>query len=317
MYINATGYYIPEERIDNAHFLDLNGLSSEWIEKRTGIKTRSRARAEENVNTMSLEAVKSAAPKLNYDISEVDLIVSASYSPYDTVVTAAHYIQHHYSIENAKALYVSSACSSFLNAIEIVEGYFAMGKASKALILGADKNSAYYNECDPQSGHLWGDAAAAFFISKNKTKPVEGRIIDVYTCGLGNISKSTEAVHLRPGHDGISMPEGRDVFIHACQYMPENVLKLLERNGKTLDDLNYFIGHQANIRIMQNIAKQLALPDEKILHNIEELGNTGSVSAALVYAQNEEKFKDGDTVALSVFGGGYSTGACLIKFDNN
>lgn len=117
---------------------------------------------------MSMEAVRNALPKLPYDITDVDLIVSASYSPYDTVATAAHLAQHEFHIENAKALYLSSACSSFLNALEVVEGYFAMGKATKALILSADKNSAYYNETDPKAGHLWGDAAAAFFISKER-----------------------------------------------------------------------------------------------------------------------------------------------------
>ena len=100
------------------------------------------------------------------------------------------------------------------------------------------------------------------------------------------------------------MPEGRDVFIQACTYMPKNVLYLLEKNGYTLDN---------NMRIMSNIAKQLNLPEEKFLHNIEELGNTGSVSSALVYAQNDHSFKKGDLVAITVFGGGYSTGACLIK----
>ena len=109
------------------------------------------------------------------------------------------------------------------------------------------------------------------------------------------------------------MPEGRDVFIQACTYMPKNVLYLLEKNGYTLDNLTYFIGHQANMRIMSNIAKQLNLPEEKFLHNIEELGNTGSVSSALVYAQNDHSFKKGDLVAITVFGGGYSTGARLIK----
>lgn len=159
MFINATGFYVPEERVDNQHFLELNGLTSEWIEQRTGIRSRSKAKAEENINTMSMEAVRNALPKLPYDITDVDLIVSASYSPYDTVATAAHLAQHEFHIENAKALYLSSACSSFLNALEVVEGYFAMGKATKALILSADKNSAYYNETDPKAGHLWGDAA--------------------------------------------------------------------------------------------------------------------------------------------------------------
>jgi len=107
MFINATGFYVPEERVDNQHFLELNGLTSEWIEQRTGIRSRSKAKAEENINTMSMEAVRNALPKLPYDITDVDLIVSASYSPYDTVATAAHLAQHEFHIENAKALYLS------------------------------------------------------------------------------------------------------------------------------------------------------------------------------------------------------------------
>ncbi len=313
MYINATGYYVPEERVDNQHFLTLNGLTSEWIEQRTGIKTRSKAKPEENVNTMSMKAIRNTLPNLPYDVTEVDLVVAASYSPYDTVVSAAHLAQFEFQIKNAKALYLSSACSSFLNAMEVVEGYFAMGKASKALILGGDKNSAYANETNPKDGHLWGDAAAAFFLSKERIRETDAEVLEVYTQGLGYLPKAPEAVHLCPQEGGISMPEGRDVFVQACTYMPQNVLRLLENNHLTLDDLSYFIGHQANMRIMMNIAKQLNLPEEKILHNIEELGNTGSASSALVYAQNNHRFKQGDIVALTVFGGGYSTGACLIR----
>ena len=200
-----------------------------------------------------------------------------------------------------------------MNALEVVEGYFAMGKATKALILSADKNSAYYNETDPKAGHLWGDAAAAFFISKERVTENDPHIIEIFTQGLGHLSKGPEGVQLRPRDGGILMPEGRDVFIQACTYMPKNALYLLEKNGFKLDDLTYFIGHQANMRIMSNIAKQLGLPEEKFLHNIEELGNTGSVSSALVYAQNDHSFKKGDLVCLTVFGGGYSAGACLIQ----
>ena len=315
MFINATGYYVPAGRVDNQHFFELNGLTSEWIEQRTGIHTRSKAREDENVNTMGLEAVKDALPKLPYDIKEVDLIVAASYSPYDLVVSPAHAVQHEYCIKGAKALYLSSACSSFMNALEVVEGYFAMGKASRALIVSADKNSAYYNETDPKAGHLWGDAGAAFFLSKERVSEDDAEVVEVFTQGLGDLPKASEAVHLRPRHGGIMMPEGKDVFVQACTYMPQNVLQLLENNHFTLDDLSYFIGHQANMRIMMNIAKHLNLPEEKFLHNIEELGNTGSVSSALVYAQNDEtRFKKGDLIALTVFGGGYSTGACLIKY---
>lgn len=313
MYINATGFYVPEERVHNQHFLELNGLASEWIEQRTGIQTRSKAKPEENINTMGLEAIRNAQPNLPYDITEVDLIVAASYSPYDTVATAAHIAQREFHIPEAKALYLSSACSSFVNALEVVEGYFAMGKATKALIISADKNSAYSNETDPKAGHLWGDAAAAFFISKERQTDRDARIVEVFTQGLGHLGKGPDGVQLRPRDGGIQMPEGRDVFIQACTYMPKNALYLLEKNGYTLDDLSYFIGHQANMRIMSNIAKQLNLPEEKFLHNIEELGNTGSVSSALVYAQNVQRFRKGDVVCLTVFGGGYSAGACLIQ----
>lgn len=313
MYINATGFYIPEERVPNEYYAKTTGLTDEWIVQRTGIKTRSRAKADENINTMSLDAVKNALPSVPYDIKEVDLIISSTYSPYDTVGTAAHVVQHKYGIENAKAFTMSSACSSFINALEIIEGYFAIGKARKALIIGGDKNTAYNNEDDPKSGHLWGDAAVAFFISNERVSDNDYEIIDIYTEALGCMGKGPEGIQLRPRDGGIRMPEGKDVFIQACTYMPKNALRLLGKQGYTFDDLSYFIGHQANMRILKNIANNIAIPEEKMLSNIEELGNTGSASCALVFAQNIAKFKKGDLICISVFGGGYSAGACLIR----
>lgn len=131
MYINSTGYYIPEGRVYNDHFLDINGLTSDWILKRTGIYSRSKAAENEGHNSMGLNAIADAVSKLSYDIKDIDLIVSASYSPYDTVATLAHITQQKYNISNMKAVYASAACSSFVNGLEIIEGYFAMGKAQK------------------------------------------------------------------------------------------------------------------------------------------------------------------------------------------
>jgi 3-oxoacyl-[acyl-carrier-protein] synthase III len=313
MYINATGFYIPEERVTNEYFSKITGLTDEWIIQRTGIRTRSRARADENINTMSVDAVKNALPNLPYDIKEVDLIISSTYSPFDTVGTAAHVVQQQFGIETAKAFTMSSACSSFMNAMEIVEGYFALGKASKALIIGGDKNTAYSNEDDPKAGHLWGDAAVSFFISKERVTDSDYEILDVYTEALGCMGKGPEGIQLRPRNGGIFMPEGKDVFIQACTYMPKNALLLLEKIGCTFKDLSYFIGHQANMRILKNIAANAKIPEEKVLSNIEELGNTGSASCALVFSQNIAKYKKGDLICVSVFGGGYSAGACLIK----
>lgn len=314
MFINATGFYIPEMRIGNSHFARLSGVTDEWIAQRTGILTRSKAKETETSDSMAVRAVRDAVPKLPYSIRDVDLIVSASYTPDDTICTTAHRLQNEFGIRDAKALHISSACSSFVNALEIVEGYFATGKASKALVVSAEKNSTYCDESDPKAGHLWGDAAVAFFISRKRFSDREAEICDIYTCGLGFLPKAPNAVNLRPQNGGLSMTEGRDVFQKACIYIPENVLGILRKNGYAMNDLNYLIPHQANMRIIRTVARQLGLPEEKCLHNIEEVGNTGSVSSGLVYAQNESIFEKDDLIVLSVFGGGYSTGACLIKY---
>lgn len=314
MYINATGYYIPTERVDNAHFLPINGLTDEWIVKRTGIHTRSRAAADENQNSMAIAAVRDALKNLPYDIKDVDLIVSAAYSAYDTVATVAHETQKEFDIDGAKALYVSSACSSFVNGLEVVEGYFAMGKAKRALLICSEHNTYYANETDVKCGHLWGDAAVAFFLSVEPCGEDEPEIKAIYTSGLGNVSKGPEGVKLRPKEDGITMPDGRDVFIHACRYM----INALDEAGKMAGgiktpELDYIICHQANLRIVANVAHQLELPDERFLNNIGELGNTGSAGAPLVFAQHRADFRKGQTVGVTVFGGGYSCGAFIAK----
>lgn len=313
MYINSTGFYIPEGRVYNDHFLDVNGLTSEWILKRTGINSRSKAAEGEGHNSMGLAAIANAVENLPYDIKEIDLIVSASYSPYDTVATLAHIAQQKYDIPEMKAVYASAACSSFVNGLEIVEGYFAMGKAKKALLVCSEHNTYYSNESDPKCGHLWGDGAVAFFLSADRQNDNDPEIKQIYTRGLGNVSKGPEGVRLRPKEDGIAMPDGRDVFIHACKYMTQALDGVTAPEGMKIQDLKYIICHQANKRIVANVANQLEMGEDRFLNNIEELGNTGSASAAIVFAQNRNKFQKGDKIGLTVFGGGYSCGAFLVE----
>ena len=127
---NNITHYIPNEVVPNSYFQEVNGLEDEWIYSRTGIKNRSKAGIDENTNTMGIRAVDLAVKTLPYPMEEIDLIIAATYSPYDTVATVAHMVQRRYQIENAKCLSVSAACSSFINAMELVQGYFAMGKAT-------------------------------------------------------------------------------------------------------------------------------------------------------------------------------------------
>ena len=314
LYINKLSHYLPENVIPNSYFKEVNGLDDEWIYSRTGIKNRSKAGEDENTNTMGIKAVDIAVKDLPYPIEEVDLIVTATYSPYDTVATPSHMVQRCYHIENAKCLTVSSACSSFINAMEIVQGYFAMGKATKALVIGAEHNTGYANEADPQSGHLWGDGAVALFVSAQNCSGHDPRIVDIYTHGLGHIGKAAEAVYLRPQHGGIGMPEGRDVFVNACHYMVDALEQVTRNYGKTVQDLTWISSHQANQRIIKTISKQTDIPEDRFLMNIEQRGNTGSPSCAISLSENIDKIKEGDLVGLTVFGGGYSCGAMLLQF---
>lgn len=316
MYISAIGHYLPGYRVPNEYFLKINGLTDEWIYERTGIKTRTRARGNDNTNTMGIKAVRNLKERYGADLSDVDLIVGATYTPVDTVATLAHVVQREFNIRNAKALSVSTACSSFLNAIEIAHSFFISGKATKAIVLDSEHNSFYGNESDPKAGHLWGDGSAATLVTKDRTDASNPEIIDIQTHGLGHIGKGPEAVYLRPADEGLVMPDGRDVFIHACTFMADELKEICEKNNIALGDIDYVVPHQANIRIINHIARELGIPEEKIITHIEEHGNTGSASTliGLSMARELNLIRKGSLMAFTVFGGGYSSGSMLIRF---
>lgn len=313
MYINSLGCYIPKKKISNQYFFEINGLTDEWLTSRTGIKERSRTINGENTTSMAIEATKNAAEKLNYPIQEVDLIIGASYTHFDMVSSFAHEIQRHFNIEKAKAFVISAACSSLVNAVEIAQTFLETGRAKKILIVASEHNSGYSDDKDQVSGHLWGDGAAAMFLTNEKTSENNIKIIDIETHGLGNLGKSTEAIHLRPNEAGLKMPDGRDVFIHACNCMTDIINELLERNNFSTNHLDYLIPHQANTRIMSRVAKELNLPCEKIISNIDRLGNTGCASTLIALCEEVDKFKKDELIGITVFGGGYSSGGILMK----
>jgi 3-oxoacyl-[acyl-carrier-protein] synthase-3 len=313
MYINTLSHYLPSEVIGNEYFTNLNNLSSEWIVERTGIYERRKAAEGENTSTMAIEAVKLLLEdNIPFSKNEIDLIVGGTYTPYDTIVTVAHAVQHHLALPDIPVVSISSACSSLLNAIEIVEGYFAMGKASKALVVVSDHNTAYYNESDTVSGHLWGDGASAMLITKERQSESDMEIKKLITGGAATSGKAVEAVVLRPNERGVIMPFGRDVFQNACIYMPKVSQQVLQACGLTIEDLDYLIPHQANHRISLNVINTLGIPAEKLISNIQYLGNTGCAGCAIALSENRPKFKKGENIVLTVFGGGYSYGAMLI-----
>ena len=303
MYIHAVSHYLPTTVVDNEHFTQLNGLSSDWITERTGIDQRRKAGPDENTNTMSVDVVQLLAEKT--DLSTVDLIVGATYTPHDTIVTLAHAVQHALNIADIPVVSISSACSSLLNAIEIVEGYFALGKATRALVVVSEHNTAYNNDTDKVSGHLWGDGASALLITKERQSERDLTISNVITGGAATSGKATEAVVLQPLVKGVIMPNGRDVFINACLYMPKVSRQVLEQAGLTLNDVDFILlPHQANLRISRNVMQTLGLPNDKLISNIRatrQHGLCGLRHCAL--RKLELVSRKGQRIVVTVFGG--------------
>ncbi len=310
MFILRTSEYLPERVVDNEYFSKLLAKPPEWFFERTGIRARRRAGPGEDTHTMAIAAV-SAMLHEGASLADVDLVIGASYTPLDTIGTLAHAIQREFLLTGARAIFVSTACSSFLDALDIASLYLKAGKARKALIVAAEHNSAHARDEDVSSGHLWGDGAAAVLLGIEPTDSLF-EVVDVETKGLGELGHGPEAVMLRQPI-GISMPHGREVFMHACENMAAAVRELLARNQLGVAEVALVVPHQANGRIISHVARDLEVPLERVAMTIEALGNTGCASVAISLHREVERMRRGAHVVLVTFGGGYSVGAALLR----
>lgn len=312
VFIHASAEYIPARVVDNAYFSELTGRATHWFEQLTGIRERRRAAENENANTMSISAVENLVRDEPEVLRGVDLIVGASYTPWDTIGTMAHEIQKHFSLHNARALYLSTACSSFIDALELVAAYFQSGRASRALVVAVEHNSLYSRDSDDRSGHLWGDGAAALVITREASgQSVE--IVDVRAVGRADIGRGPEGIRMIPHREGLVMLYGKDIFMHACREMVAAASDILAKHGIALEDMQLLIPHQANKRIIDCVVEHLKLPAERAALTIGELGNTGCASVAITYHRSWRRLARGAYGAIVTFGGGYSAGAALIK----
>lgn len=312
MFVNGVAHYLPTKILSNSHFLSSCGVTSEWIEERTGIIERRILDENENSHIIAGYAVDRLLKELNEENPEFDLIIGATYTPHDSVVTLAHFIQNKLNIYGVPTLTLSTACSSLLNAIEVAEGYFATGKCKRALIVASEQNTAYFDDTDKVCGPLWGDGAVAFSISKERLSENDYEIKQVITGGAATVGAVMNSVHLQP-KQGLKMPNGRDVFVNACEHMTMVSRKIMDNHHITIDDIAFFIPHQANLRISKNVAAQLNLAEEKMVSNIQHYGNTGCAGFGIGISETKHLFRKEDYILVSVFGGGYSFGGMLIK----
>ena len=314
IFINHLGTYVPAARVDNERFSELTGQEADWFVARTGIHSRSRAAEDETTTSMGLAAVRDLLARGGDDaLAGVDLVIGASYTPDDTLSTMASVVQRSFDIEDARVYFLSTACSSFISGLELASLMLRAGEARKALIVVSEHNSFYSDDADRMSGHLWGDGAAAVVVSQE----ADGALFSVdyvRSRGVACAGKGPEAIALRPasGARGLVMAEGRDVFAQACVYLVDEVKHGLEKLGLGVDDIDWLVPHQANLRILRRVAQTLGLPEERCVVTVNTLGNTGCASIPISIDTVFDQIQPGQRIAATAFGGGYSCGVAML-----
>ena len=321
--ISGTGSYAPPGVMTNADFEKMVDTSDEWIVSRTGIRERRIATDDMSCADMAAEASRRALASAGYTHEDIDLVICGTVTPDYRLPSNACVLQEMIGFPNAVAFDVTAACTGFITGLSIASAYIATGQHKRALIVGAEKLSSITNYGDRNTCVLFGDGAGAVVLEGCD----DGRgVLSTFMRSDGSLRSwlwiergGSRYPHSSDGPIGTSdkiLMNGSDVFKVAVRAMGAAASKVIEDAGLTPDDIALFIPHQANLRIIEAIAKRLKLPPEKVYLNIERYGNTSaaSVPIALDEASREGRLKPGDNVVMVAFGGGMIWGAAAVKW---
>ncbi len=293
--------------------------SDEWIVDRTGIRTRRLAK-EETTTSLALEAARGALKNAGMETEEVELLIVATITGDTETPSTACRVQAGLGAVHAVAFDINAACSGFLYAVHIAEAFIRSGVYKNALLIGAETLSRIVDWTDRSTCVLFGDGAGAAVLQASEEGGVlaqsvgsNGEKWEVLSCGgrtNGNPLCQEEKSF------GYLQMNGQEVFRFAVKTVPVCVEDTLRKAGVSADEVDYFILHQANQRIIQSVAKRLGQPEEKFPMNLSECGNTSAASLPILLAQLNEQgaLKPGDKLVLSGFGAGLTWGACLLEW---
>lgn len=317
--IKGTGSALPKKIVTNEELSKIVDTSDEWIRERTGIAER-HVSTGETVGTLASEAAKKALEDAGVAPEDIDIIVVASCSSEMALPCVACQVQSAIGAVNAVAFDINAACAGFLFALNTVDAYFASGIYNNALVIGAEVLSKIIDWSDRGTCILFGDGAGAAVVTKdtNSNKPMyfvqrsDGTKGEVLACG--------NREHKNAFYQGEELSrfvtmDGREVFRFATRQVPDVILEMLEKADLTPDDVDCFILHQANLRIIESISKRLKADINKFPSNVEHVGNTSSASIPILLDEirKEGKLESGMKVVLSGFGAGLTYSACLLE----
>lgn len=314
--ITATGSYLPKKIVTNQELSKTVDTSDEWIVDRTGIKQRHIVADDELTSDISVKAVKNLIEKYKIDPEKIELIILATTTPDLTFPATATAVQAKIGAKNAFAFDIQAVCSGFVYATSIANNFIKSGQVKNALVIGADSLSKIVDWTDRNTCVLFGDGAGAVFLEATTSENIGIIATDLNSDGtLNDILKTNGGISLNQKTGFIEM-NGREVFKHAISKMTESVEKALSKANLTTKDIDLLVPHQANLRILDAVAKKLNLNPEQVIVTVQNHGNTSaaSIPLALDQAHRENRIKQGDVVVLEALGGGLTWGSIVIKW---
>lgn len=313
---NSIGAYIPEEIRTNQWFIDRMDTSDEWITKRTGIKERRIASNEESTSDLGKKAGQIAIDRAGLKNSDIDLIICATISPdYMCMPSTACLIADKLGISNIMALDISAACTGFIYAISVAKAFIESGMKKNVLIIGAEKLSTIVDYTDRTTCMLFGDGAGAAVISATENK--DEAIIDINCSADGSMKDLLLTPGVSSEEKMFMQMKGNETFKIAVRTLTSDVQNIMEKNNYKNEDIDLFIPHQANYRIIKAVGDALKFNDEQKVLTVHKYGNTSSASIPMAINDCFEsgRLKKGDTMLLDAFGGGLTWGSSILKFN--
>jgi 3-oxoacyl-[acyl-carrier-protein] synthase-3 len=322
----SIGAYVPAKRLTNKDLEQIVDTNDEWIKQRTGIENRFIAAEDESTSDLAYKAAEKAIERSGLSPDEIDTIICATITPdFFCMPSTACVVADKLGIKNTTAFDISAACSGFIYALNIAKAFVESGLKKNVLIIGAEKISSIVDYTDRTTCVLFGDGAGAAIIGVTDKK--EESVLDIHTSSDGAYqdflitpgggSKYPCSHKVIEEHMQYLKMKGNETFKLAVNTLTKDVTRILEKNGLTSTDIDFFIPHQANFRIIDAVGRKLKFPEEKIVLTVTKYGNTSAASIPMAINDWYEsgKLKKGDLMLLDTFGGGLTWGSALVYFN--
>lgn len=319
--ITAIGTYVPKKILRNEDLEKMVDTNDEWIVQRTGMKERRVSAEEEFSSTLAFKAIENLMETYNKSLQDVDCIVVSTTTPDYAFPSVACQIQDYFHIPNTGAFDLNATCAGFTYALHVANTFITSGMHQKVLVVTTETLTKVTDYTDRSTCILFGDGAAAVLVEKDAENPSflsshmgtngEGGI-HVYRT---NLSTTMNGVPLKA--DGKIVQNGREVYKWVSRTLPPSIEKLVQKSGMELNDINWFVPHSANLRMIESICERSGIPLEKTLTSAEYCGNTSSVTIPLALDKGirDGKVKNGDTIMVYGFGGGLTHAGHIIRWD--